>query len=78
MEGITLYNIGNINNAITYTFKEKLWCAKELDDKRKLSYYKEVIKLDLEDQQYISILTRVKNKINIVELMISIVIQSIG
>jgi len=33
-----------------------MWSNKELEDKRKLRYYKEVINHDLEDQKYLSIL----------------------
>jgi hypothetical protein len=42
-EEITIHN-DDIKIIITFKFKEKLWCYKELEDKRKLYYYKEVIK----------------------------------
>jgi hypothetical protein len=42
-EEVTLQNNDNIRNIITFKFKEKLWCDIELQDKRKLRYYKEVI-----------------------------------
>ena len=45
-----------------------MWCDKELEDKRKLWYYKEVINPNLEDQKYLSILTSVKNKISIAKI----------
>ena len=45
-----------------------MWCDKELEDKRKLRYYKEVINPNLEDQKYLSILTSVKNKISIAKI----------
>ena len=41
-----------------------MWCNKELEDKRKLKYYKEVINTNLEHPKYLSILTSVKKKIN--------------
>jgi hypothetical protein len=52
-EEIILQNKDNIKNIITSKFKEKLWCDKELEDKRKLRYYKEVINPNLEDQKYL-------------------------
>ena len=39
-----------------------MWCEKDLVDKRKLRYYKEVINPTLEDQKYISVLTSSKKK----------------
>ena len=39
----TLHNINNVKNIITSKFKEKMWCKKDLEVKRKLRYYKEVI-----------------------------------
>jgi hypothetical protein len=41
--GCILQDKDNIKNTITSKFKGKLWCNKELEDKRKLRYYKEVI-----------------------------------
>ena len=41
-----------------------MWCEKDLEAKRKLRYYKEVIKPTLEDQKYLSVLTSSKKKIN--------------
>jgi hypothetical protein len=55
-EEVTLQNIDTIKNTITSKFKEKLWCNKELEDKRKLRYYKEVINPNLEDQKYLFII----------------------
>ena len=54
---ITIYYI--------YIFKKKMWCEKDLQVKRKLRYYKEVINPTLEDQKYLSLLTSSKKKINI-------------
>jgi hypothetical protein len=42
-----------------------MWCDKELEEKIKLRYYKEVINPNLEDQNYIFVLTSVKKKKNI-------------
>jgi hypothetical protein len=67
-EEVTLQNNDNIKNIITSKFKEKLWCDKELEDKRKLRYYKEVINPNLEDQKYLFVLTSVKKKINIAKI----------
>jgi hypothetical protein len=58
----------NITNIITYKFKENMWCDKELVDKRKLRYYKEVVNPNLEDQNYLSILKSAKKKINIFKI----------
>ena len=35
----------------------KMWCEKDLEAKRKLRYYKEVINPTLEDQKYLFFLT---------------------
>ena len=45
-----------------------MWCEKDLEAKRKLRYYKEVINPTLEDQKYLSVLTSSKKKINIVKI----------
>ena len=63
-----MHNIDNVKNIITYKFKEKLWCEKNLAVKRKLRYYKEVINPNLEDQKYLSILTSSNKKINIAKI----------
>ena len=42
-----------------------MWCEKELVDKNKLRYYKEVVNPNLEDQNYLLDLRNAKNKINI-------------
>jgi hypothetical protein len=41
---------------------------KELDDKIKLRYYKEVVNPNLEDQNYLSVLTSIKKRINLLKL----------
>ena len=61
-ENVSLQNINNIKNIATNKFKEKMWCEKYLEDKRKLRYYKEVINPTLEDQKYLLVLTSSKKK----------------
>ena len=61
-ENVALQNINNIKNIVTSKFKEKMWCEKDLEVKRKLRYYKEVIKPTLDDQKYLSVLTSSKKK----------------
>ena len=51
-ENVALQNIYNI--IVTSKFKEKLWCEKNLEAKRKLRYYKDIINPNLEDQTYLS------------------------
>jgi hypothetical protein len=53
---------------MTSKFKENIWCHKELEDKRKLRYYKEVVNPNLEYQKYLFILTRINNKISIAKI----------
>ena len=48
-----------------------MWCDKELEEKIKLRYYKDVINPNLEDQNYLSVLTSVKKKINIAKIRIN-------
>ena len=45
-----------------------MWCDENLEDKRKLRYYKEAINHNLEDQNYLSILTSVKDKVHIAKI----------
>ena len=49
-ENVALQNFNNIKNIVISKFKDKLWCEKDLEAKRKLRYYKEVINPTLEDQ----------------------------
>ena len=39
-----------------------MWCEKDLEAKRKLRYYKEVINPTLEDQKYLYVLTSSKKR----------------
>jgi hypothetical protein len=45
-----------------------MWCDKELEDERKLRYYKEVVNPNIEDQKYLLVLRSAKNKINIAKI----------
>ena len=45
-----------------------MWCEKDLEAKRKLRYYKEVINPTLEDQKYLYVLASSKKKINIAKI----------
>ena len=50
------------------SLKRKCGVRKDLEAKRKLRYYKEVINPTLEDQKYISVLTSSKKKTNIAKI----------
>jgi hypothetical protein len=63
-----MLNINNITNIITSKFKDNMWCEKELVDKRKLRYLKEVVNPNLVYQNYLSFLKSAKNKINIAKI----------
>ena len=63
-----MQNINNIKNIVTSKFKEKLWCEKYLEAKRKLRYYKEVTNPTLQDQKYLYVLTNSKKKTNIAKI----------
>jgi len=58
----------SVKDTITSKFKDRLWDDKELEGKRKLRYYKEVINPTLEKQNYLSILTSLKKKMNITKI----------
>ena len=45
-----------------------MWCDKELEEKRKSRYYKDVINPTLEDQNYLYVLPSVKKKISIAKI----------
>lgn len=67
-EEIILEMKDKIKNTITSKLKEKLWKDKELEGKRKLKYYKEVINLTLADQNYLFSLTNYKKKMNFAKI----------
>ena len=58
----------SFKDTITSKFKDKLWDVKELEDKRKLRYYKEVINPTLDNQNYLSVLTNTQKKMNIARI----------
>ena len=62
MEDTILQNKNTIKNIIKSKFKEKMQCEKDLEEKIKLRYYKDVINPNLEDQNYLSLLPSVKKK----------------
>jgi hypothetical protein len=68
MEDTILQNKDTIKNIIKSKFKEKMWCDKELKEKRKLRYSKDVINRNIEDQNYLFVLTSVKKKISIAKI----------
>jgi hypothetical protein len=45
-----------------------MWCDKELEGKKKLRYYKDLINPNLEDQNYLFVLPSVKKKISIAKI----------
>jgi hypothetical protein len=67
-EDAILHNTNNIKNIFISKFKENMWCDKELEDKRKLRYYKEVVYTNLEDQKYLLVLISTRKKINIAKI----------
>ena len=52
----------NIKDTITSMFKDKLWKDQELEGKRKLRYYKEVINPTLDNHNYLFVLSINKKK----------------
>jgi hypothetical protein len=71
MEETILENKDTTKNITQSKFKDKMWCDKELEEKIKLRYYKEVINPNLEDQNYLFVLTSVKKKISIAKIRIN-------
>ena len=49
-ENATFQDTNNIKNIITSKFEEKMWGEKDLEAKRKLRCYKEVINPNMEDE----------------------------
>ena len=58
----------NIENTITSKVKDKLWEDQEMEGTRKLRYYKEVINTTLDNQNYLSVLSNNKKKMNIAKI----------
>ena len=68
MEETILQNKDTIKKNVKSKFKENMWCDKELEEKRKLRYYMNVINPDLGYQNYLFVLTSVKKKISIANI----------
>lgn len=58
----------NIKDTINPNFRDKMWDVKKMEDKRKLRYYKEVINPIVDKQNYLSMLTSTKSKMNIARI----------
>ena len=58
----------NIKDTINPNFRDKMWDVKKMEDKRKLMYYKEVINPTVDNQNYLSMLTSTKSKMNIARI----------
>ena len=82
MEDTILQNKDTIKKNIKSKFKEKMWCDKELEEKIKLRYYKDVINSNIDDQNYLYVLTSERKTISIAKkeqiLTSSIVKLSVG
>lgn len=59
---IILQNKDNIKKIIISKFKENLWDDKELERRRKIRYYMEVINFNLKNQNYLFVLTNLRRK----------------
>ena len=68
MEDTIFQNKDTIKKNFKSKFKKKMQCDKELEEKRKLRYYKDVINPNLEDKNYLSIFPSVKKKISIAKI----------
>ena len=68
MEETIFHNKDTIKKNVKSKFKEKMWCDKELEEKRKLRYYKDVINPNLEYKNYLSVLPSIKKKISIAKI----------
>ena len=55
-------------DTISSNFNDKPWEYKELEGKRKVRYYKEVINPTLDNQNYLSMLSNTKKKMNIARI----------
>jgi hypothetical protein len=68
MEDTILQNKDTIKKNVKSKFKEKIWCDKELEEKRKLRYYMDVSIPNLENQNYLYVLPSAKKKISIAKI----------
>ena len=60
MEDTIFQNKDTIKKIVKSKFKERMWCDKELEEKIKLRYYKDVINHNLEDKNYLFVFPSVK------------------
>ena len=67
-EKISMGSKDSVKDTIESKFKDKLWEDKELEGKRKLRYYKEVINPTRDNQNYLFVLSRNKNKMSITKI----------
>ena len=58
MEDNILQNTNTIKNNLKSKFREKIWYDKELKEKIKLRYYKDIINPNVEDQNYLFVLKK--------------------
>jgi hypothetical protein len=56
MEDTILQNKDTVKKNVKSKFKERMWCDKELEEKIKLRYYKDVINPNLEEKNCLSVL----------------------
>ena len=56
MEDTILQNKDTVKKNVKSKFKERMWCDKELEEKRKLRYYKDVINPNLEEKNCLFVL----------------------
>ena len=68
MEDTILQNKNTIKKNAKSKLNEKMWRDKELEEKIKLRYYKDVINPNLEDQNYLFVFPTVKEKISIAKI----------
>jgi hypothetical protein len=68
MEEIILQNKDTIKKNVKSKFKEKMWCDRDLEEKRELTYYKDLINPNLTDQNYLYVFPSVKKKISIAKI----------
>jgi hypothetical protein len=56
MEDTILQNKDTVKKNVKSKFKERMWCDKELEEKIKLRYYKDVINPNLEEKNCLFVL----------------------
>jgi hypothetical protein len=61
----------NIKSTIITKLKKKMWTDREIDNKKKLNYYNEIINPKLEDQNYLFFVANARKKLNITKIRTS-------